>query len=101
MYAGALDDAGVLKWVTAEKLRNGNIHTDDIPKIIVGAIDYLMGIAGTVSIIFIIIGAYKLAFWSLDNDTGKGKETIILALSWLVLSSTAWLIFKVVIDNFS
>ena len=98
VYAG---DAGILKGTTVEKLRTWDIHTDDIPAMMMWAINFLMWIAGTVSIIFIIIWAYKLALWSLDNDTWKWKETITLALWWLILSALSWLILKLIIDNFS
>gem|GEM_PF-5138195 len=37
------------------KIRNGNIHIDDIPKIIKSAIDFFMGIAGTIAVVFVIV----------------------------------------------
>lgn len=97
------EDLWVLWWsgITLQKLRTWDIHTDDIPAMMMWAINFLMWIAGTVSIIFIIIWAYKLALWSLDNDTWKWKETITLALWWLILSALSWLILKLIIDNFS
>lgn len=94
-------DAGVLGWVTKEKLRNGDIHTDDIPKIISYAIDYLMGIAGTIAIIYIILWAYRIALGTIEWDKSKGKETIIYALAWFILASLSWIIMKFVIDNFA
>lgn len=99
MYA---TDWGILWWIgDKEKLRTGDIHTDDIPKIISYAIDYLMWVAGTISIIFIILGAYKIALGTLEGDKSKGKETIYYALAGFVLVSLSWIIMKFVIDNFS
>ncbi|MBW7954738.1 hypothetical protein H3C61_02910 [Candidatus Gracilibacteria bacterium] len=98
IFAG---DAGILGGVDQEKIRKGNIHTDDIPKIISYAIDYLLGFAATISIVFIIIGAYKIAIGSIDGDKSEGKKTIMLAIGGFVLASLSWLILKLVIDNFS
>lgn len=94
-------DAWVLKGTTTEKIRTGDIHSEDIPQILKWATDYLMGFAATIAIIFIIIWAYKIALWSLSWDKSDGKKTIFLALWWLVLASVSWLILKLVIDNFS
>ncbi|MDP5039105.1 MAG: pilin [Candidatus Gracilibacteria bacterium] len=84
-----------------EKLRTGNITIDDIPQMIQYAINFLMGFAGTIALIFIIIGAYKIAFGGISNDKQKGKETIILAISGLILASLSWVILKIIIDNFT
>ncbi|MGE4443661.1 MAG: hypothetical protein AB7E37_01545 [Candidatus Altimarinota bacterium] len=99
LYAG---DTGVLEGVgSVEKIRRGEISSQDIPKILQGATDYLMGFAATIAIIFIIIGAYKVALGSLSGDKSDGKKTIFLALGGFVLASVSWLILKLVIDNFS
>lgn len=82
-------------------LRNGNVHIDDIPLAIKSVIDFLMGIAGTISIIFIIIWAYQILFWSLEQDKTKGKETIISALWGFALAALSWLIIKTIISNLS
>jgi len=83
-----------------DKLRNWNITTDDIPNIITWAINFLMWFAGTIAIIFIIIGWYKIALWSLEQDKTKGKETIFMALSWFAVAAMAFVIIKLIIDNF-
>lgn len=95
----AAGDAWILWWVSQDKIRRWDIHTDDIPWIIVYAINFLMWIAWTISIIFIIIWAYQIAFWSLSQDKSKWKETITLALAWFVLASLSWVILKLVISN--
>lgn len=89
------------RWVTATKLREWDIHLEDIPKIINYATDFFMWIAWTIAIIFIIIWAYQLLLWPLEWDKTKWKETIILALWWLILASLAWVILKAIIDNFA
>lgn len=88
-------------WITAEKLRKWDIHTEDIPVAIKNAIDFGIWIAWTIAIIFIIIWAYKILFGSLKQDTTDWKNTIIYAISWLVIASLAWVIIKLILDNFS
>ncbi len=83
------------------KIRNGNIHIDDIPKIIKSAIDFFMGIAGTIAVVFVIVWAYKILFGSLQQDKTKWRDTIIAALGWFALAALSWLIIRFIIDNFS
>ncbi len=90
------------KWDETEKaLRTWDIHVDDIPNILKWAIDFLLNIAWTVAIIFIIIWAYQILFWSIENDKTKWKNTIIMAISWFAIASLAWFIIKFIIDNLS
>ncbi len=86
-------------WISNSDLRNGDVHLDDIPNAIRSAIDFFMGIAGTVAVIFVIIWAYKILFGSLQQDKTKGRDTIIMALSWFALAALAWLIIKTIIAN--
>lgn len=100
----ATNDAWILSWIwsgATEKLRTWEIHTSDIPGILKWAIDFCMWFAGTISIIFVIIWAYKIALWTLQWDKSKWKETIVYALGWFILAACSWLIMKLIIDNFS
>lgn len=83
-----------------DRLRNGDVWLDDIPNAIRSLIDFFMGIAGTIAVIFIIIGAYKILFWSLQQDKTKGRDTIIMALSGFALAALAWMIIKIILANF-
>ncbi len=88
--------------LTALDLREWNeVDIDTIPCVINNAIDYFMGIAWTISVIFVIIGAYQMLFWSLAKDNSKWKTTIIYAISWFVLAAFSWAIIKFIFDNFS
>lgn len=60
-----------------------------------------MGLAGTIAVIFVIIGAYKILFGSLQQDKTKGRDTIIAALWGFALAALAWFIIKVLISNLS
>ena len=98
----AAGDAGIFEWswVSAEDLRNGNVSLDTIPGMIVGATNFLMGIAGTIAVIFVIIWAYQLLFGSLQQDKTKWRNTILMALGGFAIASLAWFIVKLIIDNF-
>lgn len=86
---------------TAEELRKWDITIDDIPNIIVYATNFLIWIAWTISVIFIIIWAYKYLFGSLEGNSDKGKDTIYMALVWFAISACAYLIIKFIFDNFA
>jgi hypothetical protein len=90
-------------WVcrSQEQIRTGDINISTIPCVIDSLIDVFMWIAWTVAIVFIIIWAYQMLFWSLVKDNSKWKTTIIYAISWFVLASFSWLIIKFILDNFS
>jgi hypothetical protein len=86
--------------VTGDDLKNWNIHIDNIPNMIRWVIDFLLWVAGTIAIIFVIVWAYQILFWSLSWDKSKWKNTIVAALIWFALASLAWFIIRFVIDNF-
>lgn len=82
-----------------DQIRKGDIVMDTIPCMISELINIMMGIAWTISVIFIIIWAYQMLFWSLSKDNAKWKQTIIYAITWFVLASFSWLIIKFILDN--
>lgn len=86
---------------TEKAIREWDIHLDDIPNMIKYAIDFLLWIAGTIAIIFVIVWAYKILLGSLEQDKTKWKETIIMAIFWFAIASLAWFIIKFLIDNLS
>lgn len=89
-----------LLWIPNDRLREGDVRLDDIPNVIKSLIDFAMGIAGTIAIIFIIIWAYRILFGSLEQDKTKGRETITVAIVWFILASLAWVIVKAILSNF-
>lgn len=86
---------------TVNAIRTWDIHTDDIPNIIKSAIDFFMGLAWTVAVIFVIVWAYKILFGSLEQDKTKWKDTIFMALGGFALAALSWFIIKLIIDNLS
>lgn len=87
--------------VSKENLRTWQIELNSIPCLIQSTTNYLLGIAGTISVIFIIIWAYQILFGSLTQNTTKWKDTIISALIGFTLAALSWFIVKLIIDNFT
>ena len=81
------------------RIREWDLHLDDIPNVIKWIVDILIGLAGTIAVIFVIYWAYRLLFWSLKWDHTKWRETIIMALTGFVISILAWFIVKVIFTN--
>jgi len=96
---GLLWDGGKC-WVSQNDFKTWDIHLDNIPCFIQGAINFFLGIAGTIAVIFVIIWAYKILFGSLSQDKTKGKDTIIMALTGFAIASLSWFIIKLLLDNF-
>ena len=88
-------------WTVWNKLRNWSIWFSDIPWMITYAIDFFMWIAATISVIFIIIWAYKILFGSISQDKTKWRDTILMAIWGFIIASLAWFIIKLILDNFS
>ncbi len=72
----------------------------DIPNMIKNIIEFFIGIAWTIAIIFIIIWAYKILFGSLQQDKTKWKDTIIMAIWGFIIAALAWFIVQFIFDNF-
>ncbi len=83
------------------KIKDWEIWFEDIPNFIVNAINILMWLAATISVLFIIIGAYKILFGSISQDKTKWRDTIIAAVWGFILASLSWTIMKFILDNFS
>ncbi len=95
--------AGLLWWhnKTVEDIRNWNFHLSDFPDMIRFLIDLFLGLAWTISLIFIIIWSYQIIFGSLSDNKTKWKETVMMALAWLALAALSWFIVKFVLENIS
>lgn len=85
----------------AEDIRKWDITINDIPNMIVWATNFLIWIAWTIAVIFIIVWAYKYLFGSLEGNSDKGKDTIYMALVWFAIAACSYLIIKFIFDNFA
>lgn len=87
-------------WLEENKIKSWTIWFADIPNVIVWAINFTLNFAAAIAIIFVIIWAYKLLFWYLEQDSTKWRDTIIMAISWFAIAILAKFIVKIVVDNF-
>jgi len=88
--------------LTNERIRNWDIHMDDISTVIRDLIDYFIAIAWTISVIFIIIWAYQMLFGSVTEASDSSwKDTIRYAIIWFAISALSWFIVKLIFDNLS
>lgn len=60
------------------------------------ALNMMAILAGSISMIFIMIGGYKYVIGSLTQNTDDAKKTIINAIIGLLVSTGAWIIVNVV-----
>ena len=97
----ASSPSSIVWWEYHSRLRNWDIELSDISEIITNAINFFMWIAATVSVIFIIIWAYKILFGSISQDKTKWRDTILMAIGGFIIASLAWFIIKLILDNFS
>lgn len=77
-------------------IKSGNIHLWMLPFYITHIIEFIIGIIGLVSVLFVMIGGYYYAWGGITEDKEKGKKTVIYALVGLALAAMAWIIVNIV-----
>lgn len=77
-------------------IKTGRIHFNYIPFYVKGLIEFLLGLAGLLSVVFIIVGGYKLLFGGLLEEKDSGKKTLTYAIGGLIVSLLAWSIVNIV-----
>lgn len=102
MGSAAGGSAGIFEGngITGKKLREGNISFNDIPTMILNATNFFLYFAGTIAVVMIIYGAFKLSLGSVESDKDTAKKIISAALIGFVLAVSAWAIIKIVMTNF-
>lgn len=81
----------------ATMIRSGNIHLRNIPCFIKFFTQTLISIAGSLAVIFIMIGGYRYVIGR-DEDKDAAKKTITYAIIGLVISLLAWVITDLVLQ---
>lgn len=82
--------------VIACSLKSGRFHLFMAPYMIRYFLEFIIGLAGLICTLFIVIGAYQYMIGSVTENKQKGKETIKNALIGLVITLLAWVIVNVV-----
>jgi hypothetical protein len=81
----------------AGMIRNGTISLRQIPCFIKFFSQTLIALAGTLSVIFIMIGGYKYVLGA-DKANDEAKRTITYALIGLAVSLLAWILVDIVLQ---
>lgn len=95
-YNSAASDSTNILWIDDSRLRSGDLSMEDIPLIIVSVIEYLIAIAGTISIVALIYHAIQMQLNSgITGDSSwvdKAKKWMIGSLIGFVVAMLAWFI---------
>ncbi len=78
--------------------QTGEISFSCIPHYISYLIEAIVALAGTIAVIFIMIGGFKYVFSGISEDKEAGKETIKNAIIGLVITGLAWIIVTTVVS---
>ena len=78
-------------------VNTGRITLAMIPYFITYFSNFLLGMAGLIAVLFVVLGGYRYVIGGLTEDKEKGKQTIMHALMGFGLSLLAWAIVNVVI----
>lgn len=77
-------------------LLTGRIKMFYLSIFIAYALNMMAILAGSISMLFIMIGGYKYVLGSLTQNTDEAKKTIINAIIGLLVSTGAWIIVNIV-----
>jgi len=81
----------------ANMIRTGNIQLRNIPCFIAFFTQTLVGISGTLAVIFVMVGGYRYVIGR-DEEKDAAKKTITYALIGLAVSLLAWIIVNLVLQ---
>ncbi len=81
----------------ADMIRSGDIHLRNLPCFIKYFSQVFIGVAGSLSVLFVMIGGYTYVLGK-DESKDKAKKTITYALIGLAVSLLAWIIVDIVLQ---
>lgn len=76
----------------------GDFHFGCIPYYIKYLIQGIIALAGTLAVIFIMVGGFKYIFSAVSEEKEAGKETIKNAIFGLIIAGMAWIIVTMVVS---
>ena len=77
-------------------VKTGDIHLWMIPFFITYLIEFIIGLAGLASVLFIVYGGFQYITGGLSDDKESGKKTIKFAIIGLLVSLVAWIIVNII-----
>ena len=81
----------------ADRIKTGDIHLEQIPCFIKFFSQTLITIAGSLAVIFVMLGGYRYVLGS-DEAKEEAKKTITYALIGLAVSLLAWVLVDIVLQ---
>lgn len=78
-------------------LRLGRIKFWMIPFFVLYALQFVIGLAGLISVMMIVLGGYYYIAGGITDDKEKGKHIITYALGGFVLVLTSWFIVNIIL----
>ena len=108
LYEQDRDNGGLKNYVTnvatpAEKnaalgcaIKSGRLNLWMLPFFISYIANFFIGIAGIVSVLFVLLGGFWYMTGGLTDDKEKGKKTITYALMGLVITLLAWIVINII-----
>lgn len=82
----------MLSGVLGCAIKTGKIKLYMMPFFVTYLIQFLLGIAGLIAVLFMVIGGYKYAVGGITEDKESGKKTILHALLGLIVALSAWIV---------
>jgi uncharacterized membrane protein YecN with MAPEG domain len=80
----------------AERIQDGTVTLNDVPVMIIFWIEWLLSLAGGIAVIFVMYGGFQYMIGGLTNEKEQGKNTLIYALSGLVVTFLAYIIVDLI-----
>ena len=80
----------------ATMIRTGDIHLWNLPCYIKFFTQTLVAIAGSLAVIFVMVGGYRYVIGP-DEQKAESKKTIIYALIGLAVTLMAWIIIDLIL----
>ena len=78
-------------------IKSGYIKFWMLPYCIKYMLEWGINLAGLISVLMILVGAYFYIWGGLGDDKTKGKQVIMYAIGGLVLTTVAWFLVNVIL----
>ncbi|MCK5460774.1 hypothetical protein KAI58_02215 [Candidatus Gracilibacteria bacterium] len=75
----------------AKKVKEGTLSLGDVPLVIVYWLDWLTWLAGSIAVLFVVIGGYQYSIGGITDDKERGKKTLLYAIAGLIVTFFAWI----------
>ena len=85
------------EWYLSCALKTGHIKFWMIPFFIRNMLQFLLQLAGLISVLMVLVGAYFYIAGGLTDDKEKGRRIIGFAIGGLVLTVLSWVIVNLVL----